>query len=198
MEQSSTHRALFEHNHGRAVFRVVLLCDRPRKKLLFGLKGGQFAFSLELRWDGRRGCYWIADKLDAGTYRGLCEALQLTYDPSRPFKPAAFFAEFDTSVPRTLAGIRLPEPHEYPRVPEHEGLEQADRRYFKRWLPHDGVRSKPRPENLEKTREFFGDEFYRDCRDHLISSCWTDNPRQRRPVGAPLEELRSSPAATSQ
>lgn len=185
LELTGETRLAFDFTRGPASFSVVVLAGRRPCKMLFGLRGGQFAFAIEIRWDPKRQCFWALDRFDAETYKGLCVALQLTYDPSNPFTPKSFFTDLDSAAPSSLAECRVPEPHEYPRSHELDLLEHPERRYFERWLPHTPGMKKPSPSNLNKTREYFGDRFYLDCKEHLISSCWTDDPARKQQVTPP-------------
>lgn len=63
----------------------------------------------------------------------------------------------------------------------HRDVEEADKVYFERFLPHNGINSNASEPNLDKTRRLLGEEIYRACRERNISSCWTTDPAQQKP-----------------
>lgn len=109
------------------------------------------------------------------SYKMLVRVLDLNYDPANRFSPSAFLENFNNEVhvpnieQANYGDRRVFFPH----------VEERDKPYFLKWLPHNGSR-KVTPENLEKTRCWLGEEAYHDCKERNISTCWTDNEAEEK------------------
>ena len=166
-------RCTFPFARNRARFHVFFFTDRTPFGLMFGLVGGQFSFSVDVL----RG-YRIDTRLDRETYDGLFDALGLTYDPNRPFRPADFFGDLNRAIPQRVTPHHEPSPHDVARY--CRDVEEADKIYFVAWRPNEGKQAGNVTEhNLHKTRVLLGEDAHTNCRIYNISSVWSDNPRKR-------------------
>ncbi|TEA09211.1 DUF6037 family protein [Mycobacteroides salmoniphilum] len=120
---------------------------------------------------------WIANgKI---TIAKLKEILGVTSGGQKPFSLTNFLKEIDTSAPTHVRGVIRAQPEVLARY--HRDVEEADKVYFERFLPHNGINSNATVPNLDKTRRLLGEEIYRTCRERNISSCWTTDPAQQKP-----------------
>lgn len=167
MRSQDIDRYRFEYAAGKANFDVFFFIDGSPYILLFGVKGANFSFEIAVK----KG-FVIDPSLDRETYKKLCEVLGLVFDPNNPFKPANFFAEFNKHIPQEASIHNKVYPHQiaqYKRV-----VEEANKIYFFGWRDNTKRGENVRPENLDKTREYLGENAYKRCMQKNISSCWTD------------------------
>ena len=115
-----------------------------------------------------------------GTFAQLCKALGLQFNAANPYSRKTFLEEFrDSRQIRTRATKTQPKPHELPVNPSI--VEEGDKLYFKGWRLNPAG-SNVTPEYLPKTRIFGGDEFAEIYHEENISSCWSADPGDEKPM----------------
>ena len=85
MKSQGIERYKFDYKVGKAVFNVFLFIDSSPFILLFGARGQNFSFELEVKAG-----FTIDPQIDREAYRQLCRILDLEYDPTQPFSPRKF------------------------------------------------------------------------------------------------------------
>lgn len=171
-------RYRFEYKVGKATFDVFFFIDDKPFVLLFGVKTANFSFEIKVE----KG-FTIDPQLDSSTYKKLCAALGLKYDPQNPFKPFDFFKEFNKSIPSQAVPSQKAEPHDIATY--RSDVEEADKVYFLKWRDNTKRGENVQMENLEKTRKLLGEKAYARCKQKNISSCWTDQENMARKVTPP-------------
>lgn len=167
----------FIFNFRNLQFSVVYIAENFPHTLLIGCIANQLFFVLKV---DRK--YEISTYL-GDNYRALVDALNLQYDPDNHFRSNVFFEEFSQIIP-TVANIA-----NTPTITEiailSRDVEEADKTHFCGWRPHDGVTSNVRQENLQKTLRLCGSAAYKVCKEHNISSRWTDDVNNAVPYYPP-------------
>ena len=160
----------FHRNHKR--FDVFFFADmEPPYELMFGLVRGQWSFSVKVA-EGYRVKTQLGDD-----YYGLCKALDLKFDPNNRFRPVDFFKDLNRVVPSEISRDNEVEPQDVARY--CRDVEEADKNYFVGWRLHRDPEVRDVTErNLEKTRRLLGEDAYLHCREHRISTAWTDDPKK--------------------
>lgn len=167
MKDQDIERYRFEYNAGQAVFDVFFFIDSSPYLLLFGVKAKNFSFELEVKQG-----FMIDHQLDSETYKRLCEALELEYNPDRPFSPYNFFSHFNKQIPTHASMQQKAKPHD---LAQYKNIaEEADKIYFIGWRDNSKWGTNVQQSNLTKTKELLGEKAYRSCQKKNISSCWTD------------------------
>ena len=171
-------RYRFEYKAGKAVFDVFFFIDENPFVLLFGVKAANFSFELDVE----KG-FNIDPQLDRETYKKLCEALGLEYDPDNPFKPFNFFKEFNNFIPQSAVIAQKAEPHDVANY--RSDVEEADKIYFLKWRDNTKRGENVQWENLQKTKKLLGEKAYLRCKQKNISSCWADKKELANKVVLP-------------
>jgi len=179
MKNQGVVRQVFDYQFRNITFSVAFIVDASPFKLMFGARGYDIFFTADVL-PGFRVTPYLGD-----AYGPLCAALGLQPNPNNPFSPSVLFEHFAQSldVPQQ-ATTRIPQPHELPIDPRVIA-EEGDKRNFVRFSPQPSGKNTS-PENLQKTRDLCGEEHYKICKAHNISSCWSANPKDRRPLTTPL------------
>ncbi len=179
-------RQVFDYKFRNITFSVAFIIDSSPFRLMFGARGHDIFFTANVEPG-----FKVTPYLDAATYGALCRALGLRPDPGNPFSPAVLFEDFAQSpdVPRQ-ATTRIPQPHELP-VDPRAIAEEGDKRNFVRFSPQPSGKNTS-PENLQKTRDLCGEEHYKICKEHNISSCWSANQNDRRPLTKPTPSKKQN------
>jgi hypothetical protein len=167
MKSQGIERYKFDYKVGKAVFDVFFFIDSSPFILLFGARGQNFSFELEIKAG-----FTIDTQMEPVTYRQLCRILDLEYDPTQPFSPRKFFGEFDTKIPHKASIDLIAKPHDI--APYRHIAEESDKIYYRSWLDNDIRGNHVKEKNLDKTRKLLGEVAYLRCKDKNISSCWTD------------------------
>lgn len=92
-----------------------------------------------------------------------------------PFRTGKFFAEFNEKIPATATDRARVLPHQIASY--RRDVEEADKKYFCGWRNNKLENKKVTLKNLEKTRALIDEKTYVFCKDHNISTRWTDEPR---------------------
>lgn len=171
-------RYRFEYKDGKAVFDVFFFIGESPFVLLFGVKAANFSFELAVE----KG-FNIDPQLDRETYKKLCEALGLEYDPDNPFKPFNFFKKFNKFIPQNVVAAQKAEPHDVANY--RFDIEEADKVYFLKWRDNTQRGENVQLENLQKTKKLLGEKAYLRCKQNNISSCWTDKKELANKVVLP-------------
>ena len=167
MKSQGIERYKFDYKVGKAVFNVFLFIDSSPFILLFGARGQNFSFELEVKAG-----FTIDPQIDREAYRQLCRILDLEYDPTQPFSPRKFFGEFDTKIPHQASIDLIAKPHDI--APYRHIAEESEKIYYLSWRDNNIRGNHVKEKNLDKTRKLLGEVAYLRCKDKNISSCWTD------------------------
>jgi len=172
MKKQNIERYRFEYKNGKAEFDVFFFIDETPFILLFGAKGGNFSFEIEVHKGFR-----IKTMLDNETYKKLVKYLDLKYNPNNPFKISNFFKDFNTKIPQNASKKNIAKPEQI--IKYQKNVEEVDKIYFWKWLDNSKSGKKVSQKNLEKTRKLLGKRAYEICKEKNISSCWTDDINKR-------------------
>ena len=178
MATQQIERYRFEYKAGKAIFDVFFFIDENPFVLLFGVKAANFSFELAVE----KG-FNIDPQLDRETYKNLCEALGLEYDPDNPFKPFNFFKEFNRFIPQSAVAAKMAEPHDVANY--RSDVEEAYKVYFLKWRDNTKRGESVQWDNLQKTKKLLGEKAYLRCKQKNISSCWTDKKELANKVVLP-------------
>ena len=172
MEKCGICRRRFPFRRNHKELDVLFFTDMEPYELMFGLVGGQWSMTVKIL-EG----YRVNILLGKDDYAKLCEALGLKYGPNNRFRPKDFFEDLNRAIPRELSLSSEVKPQDIARYSRN--IEEADKVYFAGWRPHHdpGVRDVTE-RNLEKTRLLLGEDAYRRCLKHRISSAWTADRRR--------------------
>jgi hypothetical protein len=179
MRAAGLTRYKWRFDHGAALFEVIFIVEDNPWEILLGAIDKDFAIVLPVRPP-----FQIQTDLSREEYRALCKALELTYDPNHPFRPASFFAHLNDNAPQVvepMLGRVRPQDVLYYR----RDVEECDKIYFCGWRDNTARGETVSPGNLEKTRQAFGPTISKFCEQRNISSRWTDNQILARDYFAP-------------
>lgn len=170
----------FSFQYNKVKFDVVVLIEREPFELLFGVVNVNFCFTLRL-FKGYK-----LEVLPEDVFYALCQILNL-----RPGKEGLtslkFLDYFASRIPSKYSGRKI-QPDEI-AVYKKKNIDESDKIYFKGWRTH--VTDGKHVRNLEKTRAILGDEAYEYCKKYNISSCWSDNSKEKISYYSPEEFQRS-------
>jgi hypothetical protein len=173
MQDQEIDRYRFGYANGKAAFDVFFFIDEIPFILLFGVKGDNYCFEIEIL----KG-FQINLPLCKEIYTNLCRILGLKYDPSNRFSPKDFFEQFNTFIPSIANKTSEAKPHEFAKYYPH--IEEANKVYFLGWRDNKIRGEKVTPENLLKTRKLLGSKVSEMSLSKNISSCWTDDPAKTK------------------
>ena len=164
----------FSFRYANLQFQVIILIEREPFELLFGLVDYNFSFTLCLR----KGFELDDMPDDVYFYLRSLMKLQKCDEVLTSYKLMQYFA---ARIPQKYSGKKV-EPHEI-AVYKQRDVPESKKIYFKGWQSHetDGKHVK----NLEKTRQWLGNDAYEYCKKYNISSCWSDHPSERKPYYSP-------------
>lgn len=158
----------FSFQYNDVIFDVLVLIERTPFELLFGVVDHNYSFSLKLQ-NG-----YVLDDLPNDVFFKLCDILHLK--PGRDsLTSSKFLRYFASKIPTKSTGRKI-QPHEI-AIYKRSQISDSTSIYFKGWRHHETDGCVVR--NLEKTKKLLGDEAYRFCKEHNISSCWGKNPSDR-------------------
>lgn len=151
-------------------FEAIFLIDRTPFELLIGAQSsyGRFATILLVE----RG---FRTELSDNDYYQICKILNLSYSENH-FTSAKFLTELDNQVPSKCSSVCV-QPHQIARY--KNDIPDSEKIYFLGWNNH--LVDKRKARNFDKTRKLLGDSVADFCIKHNISSCWTDNPKEKEP-----------------
>lgn len=168
MRAKKLERIRFDYRHGRVSFDVYFFIDGSPFVLLFGARGYNVAFEVNVE----RG-FEINPRMSSDDYKALCAALGLVYDPDKPFSPKAFFETFSKHIPTAVPTNHAVRPQDVVRF--RRDVEEADKVYYCGWRDNTVRGETVTEKNLRKTRELLGQKAYERCKAKNLSTCWTDN-----------------------
>jgi hypothetical protein len=172
MRQRRIERMRMAYRHGRVEFDVFVFTDEAPFCVLFGAKRINLAFELAVRPG-----FEIDTFLAPPTYKALCKALDVTFDPEKPFSVRAFLQHFSRSIPQALPEDCEALPHEVAAY--RRDVEDSARIYFCGWRDNTAHGERVSETNLHKTQRLLGERAYQNCRRRNMSSCWTDDQSRR-------------------
>jgi hypothetical protein len=174
MRAAGITRYKWRFDRGPATFEVIFIAEESPFELLLGAIGTTFGATILVHEGFRIDC-----QLNPDDYRALCRVLQLTFDPTRTFKPADFFAHLNNDVPQTvdLTAGRV-RPHDV--VAYRRNVDTSDGTYYCGWRDNTPAGNRVQASNLLKTLAVFGQRVHDTCRARNISTCWTHNIEHAR------------------
>jgi len=170
MMRAGVSRYKWRFTRGPAVFEVIFLAEERPFELLLGAIGTRFGTTLHIHPG-----FLVDTRLPTPDYYALCDALQLTRDSNRKFKPTDFFADLNRSIPPTvnLATGRV-QPHDI--IAYRPNVDTSDGRYYCGWRDNTVTGKRVQESNLLKTLAVFGQRVHDTCKARNISTCWTHDP----------------------
>lgn len=178
MKKGNKDRIRFPYKHGCVVFDVVFFIDERPFSLLFGAKQFNIVFELPVLPGFLVDCYFPSE-----TYKALCSALGLTYDPGNPFSTSSFLSDFNLQIPSSMVGLSEPKPHELGEY--RNDVEEREKKYFCGWRDNTSRGVTVTPKNLHKTKRLLGEKAFQVCQRKNLSSCWTDDKAKAITVSIP-------------
>ena len=174
MRRNKVKQDKFSFRYANLQFQVIFLIEREPYELLFGVVDHNFSFTLCLR----KGFELDDMPDDVYFYLRRLMKLQKCDEVLTSYKLMQYFA---ARIPKQYSGKKV-EPHEI-AVYKQRNVPESEKIYFKGWRSHetDGRHV----QNLEKTRQWLGDEAYEYCKKYNISSCWSEHPSERKQYYAP-------------
>ena len=174
MRRNKVKQDKFSFRYANLQFQVIFLIEREPFELLFGVVDHNFSFTLCLR----KGFELDDMPDDVYSYLRRLMKLQKCDEVLTSYKLMQYFA---AKIPKKYSGRKV-EPHEI-AVYKQRNVPESEKIYFKGWKSHetDGRHV----QNLEKTRQWLGDEAYEYCKKYNISSCWSEHPSERKQYYAP-------------
>ena len=174
MRRNKVKQDKFSFRYANLQFQGIFLIEREPYELLFGVVDHNFSFTLCLR----KGFELDDMPDDVYFYLRRLMKLQKCDEVLTSYKLMQYFA---ARIPKRYSGKKV-EPHEI-AVYKQRNIPEAEKIYFKGWRSHetDGRHV----QNLEKTRQWLGDEAYEYCKKYNISSCWSEHPSERKQYYAP-------------
>lgn len=109
-------------------------------------------------------------ELTSNDYFRLCAAFNLNYDNDK-FSSNVFLNLLSLNIPKQYSGQQCMYKDLIPFV-KARTVEESDKVYFKGWNDH--IKDGRKARNFDKTEFFFGKTVADYCRQHNISSIWTD------------------------
>lgn len=174
MRRNKVKQDKFSFRYANIEFQVIFLIEREPYELLFGVVDHNFSFTLCLH----KG--FELDEMPDDVYFSLRRLMKLQKcdEVLTSYKLIQYFA---SRIPKKYSGKKV-EPHEV-AVYKQRNIPEADKIYFKGWRSHetDGRHV----QNLEKTRLWLGNEAYEYCKKYNISSCWSNQPSERKTYYSP-------------
>jgi len=178
MKKNNIERYRFDYKNGKGDFDIFFFIDEKPFILLFGAKGANFSFEIEVK-NG----FIIETNLDRVTYKKLIEFLAIEYAKGNPFSTFKFFEDFNTKIPNIAKKSNIAKPQHI--INYRSNVEESEKIYFWKWLDNTKQGNKASKENLEKTKKLLGIKAYELCKKKNISSCWTDDKNKEKPLALP-------------
>lgn len=179
MKIKGEERVKFSYTHGSVTFDVIFFIDQTPFSLLFGAKQHNLAFELVVN----KG-FTVTCELPRETYKALCKALGLTYDPNNKFSVTSFLANFDNCIPAAFDSRLSVAPHDI--AVYRRDVEESAKIYFYGWRDNNLRGDHVSEKNLYKTKRLLGEAAYVVCKNKNLSSCWTDDRSKALPVSVPI------------
>ena len=166
MMKKGEERATFPFEFNGKTFSCIFLTDIiPYRLYLTTLGLYPVVFELEIEKGYKSKCF-IDD------YKKLVDYLEIKYDPAHKFVPFDFFEVLNKRIPEKFT-MRPNYKDTLKTASKRREIEEEAKIYFCGWYSNPDGKF-VRPENLEKTRNAFGDKKAKLCQEKNISSCWTD------------------------
>ena len=178
MKKNNIERYRFDYKNGKGNFDIFFFLDETPFILLFGAKGANFCFEIEVK-NG----FNIETNLDRDTYKKLIEFLGIEYSEGNPFSTFKFFEDFNTKIPNVAKKSNIAKPQQI--INYRCDVEESEKIYFWKWLDNTKHGNNVSNENLEKTKKLLGIKAYERCKKKNISSCWTDDRNKEKPFTLP-------------
>lgn len=155
--------------------------QRATFEVLFSVRSKPFSLAMTARaknlfllFDILPG-YRISLPLPNKDYSALANALRLDGESFQPFKPHAFFSEFNAAIPATASPNNTPSPADIVRI--RPDLPEQEKPYFLTWRRNDIQGHQVSEGNLIKTRELLGNDAADYSVRENLSSCWTSREK---------------------
>jgi len=161
-------RCHFPYRNGRGNFDVFFFTDESPFVLLFGAKGKNLAFEVDVLPGFKIDTYLSAETLNI-----LRKALGLDGGSGPPFKPSEFFNDFNLKLAQAKNLFQKVEPQS---IGMYRKVEEQDKVYFWGWRDNEVHGDHVTDANLKKTRLLLGYAAYTRSKEKNISTRWTDDP----------------------
>ena len=178
MRKQSIDRYRFDYKNGKGHFDIFFFIDEQPFILLFGAKGGNFSFEMQVK----KG-FEIHTMLDKETLNKLLDFLGIKHSSENPFSTNNFFQDFNQNIPASANLSNIPKPQQI--IKYRKNVEESEKIYFWKWLDNTKQSNNVSAENLEKTKQILGAKAYERCKKKNISSCWTDSESKEKAVTLP-------------
>lgn len=179
MKRQNIDRYRFTYTYGDGTFDVFFFIDEAPFILLFGARGKNFSFEIEVKKGFR-----IEVHFDKDIYYKLIDFLKIKSSSKTPFNPGRFFVDFNKHIPKTANVNNIPKPQQI--IVYRNDIEEADKLYFLKWRDNTIRGEKVSEENLHKTRKILGHQAYKICKSKNLSSCWTDDETKEKEFALPF------------
>lgn len=156
-----------EYNNVRA--DVFFFIDSEPFKLAFGIIGKGLYIELSIT----RG-FKIELPLDTKTYYDIVEGFEINAAMNGPFKPHYFLNHINSRIPQTIKATNHATPASLARY--HSSVEESEKYYFIGFKDNTKSGNHVTPQNLEKTLALMGEQAYKLCFQHNLSTCWSADP----------------------
>ncbi|MEK4381965.1 DUF6037 family protein [Aeribacillus sp. FSL K6-2848] len=176
MRKNNIERYKFSFTFRGVNFDVMYFIDDNPHILAIGIVAENYYFEVEVK-NG----FKIIPYID--NINRFCRILNFEYNPTSPFKPAIFFKELNSKIPKNANKQNIPKPHEIGQY--RRNVEEADKIYFCGWRDNNARGHRVSKENLEKTRKLLSYKAYEMCKKKNISSLWTDDPNKAKNFSLP-------------
>ena len=164
MKNKNEIRAIFQFSFNSKKFSCIFLTDiYPYQLSLTPIGSSNLVFEFEIDNNYKTNSY-------IDTYKNLITYLGLHYNPNYSFKPNDFFAALDKKIPTNFTTSPR-----YNQVLKNKlkNMKNSEKIYFCGWKKSPTGRVSK--ENLEKTKQAFGDKYVKISKKYGISSCWSSD-----------------------
>lgn len=158
---------MIEYNNVRA--DVFFFIDSKPFKLVFGIIGTGKFFEINVQ----RG-FSVELPLENTVYRAIIDGFKINSSNSGPYNPKFFFEYINSKFPQTIKATKRAHPASIARY--YSNVEEADKLYFIGFKDNTKAGNHVTIQNLEKTLKLMGEEAYKFCSEHNLSTCWSADP----------------------
>lgn len=173
MQAVPIERMRFRIQHSQLTFECVFLTDTSPYQ--FGLACLAHNLVLPVDVDKR---YEIVAHFGS-QYSAFAAALNHGANTGQALKAGDFFRQIDAKLPHSATANDRARPRDIKTF--RRDVEEADQIYLCGWAPHPPSPGNVTAKNLAKTLEWLGQGAHDWCKQHNISTRWTDVPQRELP-----------------
>lgn len=159
----------FAFDYSKQTIDCVFGFNNGRYELLVGIHALNFGFVVDI-YKNTSGLY-VAEISDE-SYLDFCRILNLSYRGDG-FTSNKLLVLLSSKTPTYSLGIKM----SYKTMRQYikcRHVEEAEKIYFKGWNDH--IKDGKTARNFDKTEFYMGSNVAKYCREHNVSSMWTDVP----------------------